>query len=77
MLWGKLGVRDMSPQALREMVRRMMHLLDNTSTDLGRALAIAKCYPRELVLEVEWAELDLTTVQRKRTVLVKWLDDTK
>lgn len=73
----KLGVRDMSPQAYRQMILRLLHHLDNTRDDLKRILAIAKPYPEQLVLEIKWAELDLTRVQGMRKILQAELDGRK
>lgn len=73
----KLGVKDMSPAAYRNMILRLMHHLDGTRDELKKIVAIAKPYPRELVLEIKWAELDLTKIESMRKILVTELDGRK
>jgi len=70
----KLGVDDMAPQAYNTMILRMIHHLDRTRDDLKRIMALAQAYPKELVLELKWAELDLTRIENMRKILVTELD---
>jgi hypothetical protein len=37
-------------------------------------LDVAKAYPRDLVLEVEWAQQDLKKIEAMKTVLTSELD---
>lgn len=76
-VYGKLGVRDLTPRAYKDLLLRLIHHLDNTRDDLKKVLVIAEPFPRELVLEVKFAELDLTIVEKKRKILLTWLDDRK
>ena len=73
----KLGLRDLSPQAYKNMILRLIHHLDSTRDDLKKILDIAKPFSRELVLEVKWAELDLTKIEGMRKILVTELDGRK
>lgn len=70
----KLGVKDMSPQAYRNTVLRLVHHLDGTRDEVRKILALAKAYPQELLLEVKWAEEDLTKLENLRKILVAELD---
>ena len=71
----ELGRRDLSAQAYRNLILRLIHHLDGTRDSLQRVLAVAKPFPRELVLEIKWAELDLTRIEEMRKKLVVELDD--
>ncbi len=73
----RLGVKDMAPKAYNTMILRMIHHLDSTREDLKRILTLARAYPKELVLELKWAELDLTKIENMRKILVTELDDRK
>lgn len=73
----KLGVTDMSPQAYRNMILRLVHHLDGTRDNLKKIAAIAEPFPRELFLEVKWAELDLTKIEGMRKILMAELDGRK
>jgi len=70
----KLGVQDLSPPAFKNLILRMVHHLDSTRDDLQRVLGAAKGFPRELVLEIKWAELDLARIEKMRMILVSKLD---
>jgi len=74
---GKLGLKDMSPQAYKTMILRLIHHLDGTRDNLKKILAIAEPFPRELVLEIKWAELDLTRVESMRKILESERDGRK
>ena len=73
----KLGVKDMPAQAYNNMILRMIHHLDSTREDLKRIVELAQAYPKELVLELKWAELDLTRIENMRKILVTELDGRK
>ena len=73
----KLGVRDMAPQAYNTMIQRLIHHLDSTRDDLKRIIELAQAYPNDLVLELKWAELDLTKIEDMRKILVTALDGRK
>jgi len=73
----KLGVKDMAPQAYNTMLQRLIHHLDSTRDDLKRIIELAQAYPKELVLELKWAELDLTKIENMRKILVTELDGRK
>lgn len=65
----KLGQKDLPPQTYRAMVIRMKHDLDNVRDSLKAVLDLAKPYPRELVLEIAWAQRDLRRIESMRDVL--------
>jgi len=73
----KLGVKDMPPSAYSTMILRMIHHLDSTREDLRRIVELAQVYPKDLVLELKWAELDLTRIENMRKILVTELDGRK
>jgi hypothetical protein len=73
----KLGQKDMTPQAYRQMLQRLLHSLDSTRDGLKRILEIARAYPDDLFLEVKWAELDLTKTESMRRILTAELDGKK
>jgi hypothetical protein len=70
-----LGKKDMTAQAYRSMVQRLMHNIDSVRESLKGVIDIAKPYPRELVLEVEWAQQDLKKIEAMRVILASELDD--
>ncbi len=74
---GNLGVRDLSPKDYKNMILRLIHHLDGTRADLQRILELAAPYPRELVLEIKWAEFGLTKIENMRKILVTELDGRK
>lgn len=74
---GKLGVKDMAPQAYNTMIQRLIHHLDSTRDDLKRIIELAQTYPKDLVLELKWAELDLTKIDNMRKILITELDGRK
>ena len=73
----KLGVKDMAPQAYNTLLQRLLHHLDSTRDDLKRIIDLAQAYPKELVLELKWAELDLTKIDNMRKILITQLDGKK
>jgi len=76
-LKAKLGQKDLSPQAYRNTVVRLVHYLDNVRSDLKGVLQVANPYRRDLVLEVKWAEFDLERIEGLREVLTEELDGRK
>jgi len=74
---GALGLKDVSPQAYRTMVLRLIHHLDSTRDNLTRIRGIAEPYAQELVLEIKWAELDLKRIEGLRRILISELDGKK
>ena len=73
----KLGVKDMPAAAYSNMILRMIHHLDSTREDLKNIIEVAQTYPKDLVLELKWAELDLTRIENMRKILVTELDGRK
>ncbi|HUS48466.1 MAG TPA: hypothetical protein VM098_10105 [Phycisphaerae bacterium] len=69
-----LGKTGMVSQAYRNKVLRLIYLLDRVRDNLKQLLEVAKPYPRELVLEAKWAELDLKKLKEMREVLTGELD---
>ena len=69
-----LGKKEMSAQAYHAMVQRLMHNIDSVRESLKGVIDIAKPYPRELVLEVEWAQQDLKKIEAMRVILASELD---
>jgi len=65
----KLGSQDLSPKDYRAMVLRMMRQLDNVREKLGTIQTLAKPFPNDLVLEVQWAKADLKKIESMREVL--------
>jgi hypothetical protein len=61
---------EMSPAAYRTMVLRLVHYVDNVRETLRDILAAAQPYPRELILEIEWAQVDLAKVEAVRDTLM-------
>ncbi len=70
-----LGRAGMSPQEYRDRIVRMIHSLDNVRRGLQEVLELAAPYPRELVLEVKWAELDLKRIEEMRKTLTAELNE--
>ena len=74
---GRLGLKNVSPQAYRTMVLRLIHHLDSTRDNLRQIRGIAEPYARELILEIKWAELDISRIEGLRRILVSELDGKK
>lgn len=68
----KLGKKDLSAQEYNTMVLSMIRTLDNVRDNLQAIQNHAKPYPRELVLEAQWAQRDLKRIEGMRKIL---LDD--
>jgi len=72
-----LGRAGMSDRDYRALVSRMMQHLGDVRDGLKEVLALARPYPRALVLEVNWAEVDLRKTEEVRAVLAAELDNGK
>jgi len=72
-----LGAAEMSDKEYRTIVLRMMHHLGNAQDGLREVLTLAKPYPRELILEIKWAEVDLKKIDSTRKALAGELDNGK
>lgn len=70
-----LGERELSPTAYRSRLLQMKARLERLRRDLEAMLDIARPYPRDLVLEIGWAETDLDRVEKLRLALVEELHD--
>ncbi len=70
-----LGKKDMTAAVYRSTVLRLMHNIDSVRESLKGVIDIAKPYPRELVLEVEWAQQDLKKIEAMRVILASELDN--
>jgi len=70
-----LGEKDLSITAYRNRLLRMKGRLERLRDDLEAMLQIARPYPRDLVLEIGWAQADLQRVEQLRLALVEELDD--
>lgn len=73
----KLGQQNLSPQEYQKMLMNLIHLLDNVRDDLNAVLNAGKPYPRDLVLEIKFAELDLKKTESMRKILVDELNGQK
>jgi hypothetical protein len=74
---GKLGKANLTPQEYQNMILNLIRLLDNVRENLNLVLAAGKAYPKELVLELKWAELDLKKLDGMRKILLDELNGTK
>lgn len=72
-LEARLGGTKLSGAAYSDLLRRMIHHLDNVRENLQRILKLSEPYPRDLLLEITWAKDDLQKVDNRRRVLVKEL----
>jgi len=72
-----LGRAGMSDKDYRALVSRMMQHLGDVRIGLKEVLALATPYPRALVLEINWAEVDLRKIDEVRAVLAAELDNGK
>jgi hypothetical protein len=64
-----LGRQDLSPQQYHALVRRMIRRLDTVRGDLRTILDLTEPYPRELILEAQWAQADLEKIESMRQTL--------
>ncbi len=65
----QLGKEAVSPRAYRTMVQRLDHHLSGIRRGLDQILALARPYPRELVMEIKWAEADVKRIEAMRKIL--------
>ncbi|MFP4105564.1 MAG: hypothetical protein ACLFVU_05660 [Phycisphaerae bacterium] len=65
----KLGQKNLSNNEYKTLVARLIRRLDRVRDDLNRIIEVSEPYPRDLVLEVKWAELDLKKIEAMREVL--------
>lgn len=65
----QLGRQNLSPKAYRTMVMELGHHLNNVRSGLEGILEIAEPYPRELVMEIRWAQADLKKIDAMRRIL--------
>ena len=72
-----LGSSEMSKKDYRATILRMLHHLGNARQGLKDILVLAKPYPRALILEIKWVEIDLKKIDGWRKVLSAELDDGK
>jgi len=72
-----LGKKELSKKAYREAVTKLIYHISNVCSALKEIVALAESYPRELVLEVKWAQQDLKKLDAMRQVLVAELDAAK
>lgn len=73
----KLGKTNLSGQEYQNMILNLVRLLDNVRDNLGLVMSAGKAYPKELVLELKWAELDLKKLEGMRKILLDELNGTK
>lgn len=70
---GTLAREDMSPAQWREKLLAMIRRVDRICMPLKQVLALAEPYPRELFLEIQWAEADLKKMQAAKDLLTEEL----
>ncbi|MFB3890969.1 MAG: hypothetical protein ACE15C_02970 [Phycisphaerae bacterium] len=73
----KFGTKTVSPQEQQNMMLNLIRLLDNVRDNLKNIVTAAKPYPRDLVLELKWAELDLKKLEAMRKFLLDELNGAK
>jgi hypothetical protein len=73
----KLGKSNLSPQEYQNMILSLVRLLDNVRDNLQLVIAAAKPFPKELVLELKWAELDLKKMDGMRKILLDEFNGSK
>ena len=69
-----LGAKPVGQQAYRQKIADMIRRVENIRSPLREILALARPYPRELFLEVQWAESDLKRLKAIRDVLTETLN---
>ena len=73
----KLGKQEVTPAAYREMINKLIHSIDSVRDNLKTVLSIAKPYPRDLVMEITWAQADLKKIESMREILLAEIDAEK
>jgi tetratricopeptide (TPR) repeat protein len=66
----RLGRQEMAPKEYRSLLVQLVHQLDRVGDTLKEVLLVAKPYPRDLILEIRWAESDLRKIQQMRKELL-------
>ena len=69
-----LGKKELTPPAYRRKVADMIRQVDTIRQPLREILTLAKPYPVELVLEVQWTKKDLAKMDEIRAALVEELN---
>jgi hypothetical protein len=72
-----LGKAELAAAPYREKLQKLLRLLDVIRDNLKDITDAAKLYPRDLLLEVKWAEADLKKIKEMRDLLVGELDARK
>lgn len=70
----QLGAKELSDRDLRQRIERMIHHLASVEEGMDDILELARPYPQDLILEIQWARSDLRTVRQKRKILQDELD---
>ncbi len=70
----QLGTKELSDRDLRQRIERMIHHLASVEEGMDDILELARPYPQDLILEIQWARSDLRTVRQKRRILQDELD---
>ena len=73
----KLGKSNLTPQEYQNMILGLVRTLDNVRDNLQLVIAAAKPFPKELVLELKWAELDLKKMDGMRKILLDEFNGSK
>jgi len=76
-LLNSLGCEELSSDNYREMIAALADHLDEIQQRLNTILEVAQPYPRELILEIQWAEADLRKIKELRSELAGELDENK
>ena len=69
-----LGKSDLAVPDYRRKVQKLLSVLDAIRDDLKEIADVSKPYPRELLLDVKWAEVDIKKIKEMRDVLIGELD---
>jgi hypothetical protein len=69
-----LGKSDLAVPDYRRKVQKLLSVLDAIRDDLKEITDVSKPYPRELLLDVKWAEVDIVKIKEMRDVLIGELD---
>ena len=71
----KLGREKLSAEQYRRMVVQLINELKGLETKLQSIQSLARPYPHDLVLEIQWARTDLERVGTMRDILAAELDE--
>ncbi len=72
-----LGKEDMTPQAYSLKITRMMRYLKAIVIEMDSALKLAQPYPKDLILEIRWAELHKEKILDMQDALRQELSDSR